>query len=1154
MAISGRSFQKVVAGARMPQEVTINNFNGVDLSSPTFQINGSRAASSINFLKKDDINQKREGFENVLTLETATANQIKGVFSFTDSTGVKRVVCVLNSTIYLITGLGSGNDYVDASYTFTALNNSANTAVTFATSEKFVSGWVAGDRLYLLFPGTDYVVVYYNADAVDGARVVVDSLPNNKDLTYIPLTRFGSTAIGTGIAYEAGIAYDDLNMLTQWKKNNFRTGVFANIANDNPFHTDEFFRYTLDSKISSLNNSADLSQIRLKIKYLETTATNLLSLQSWNSTYANTLILDPNGPIPKVEIANTYKKAAYTTAGVGQDFLSSDIVFKLNFDPGFSSYPFGYKIPATSAWQTLDTFIHNSVNTLVVYDVATYPLGTYAYPMQATSATRAVIDLRQAVVNGYISHHIPTANGHHSFKILKGDFGGFSVNLSLWVVSTTTSSNTSGVFNKTCSIAVVTPNEYSVYEVEKELDLLPSNVGNDVAVFTTLVGGLDKVVANLYFGSDTENAYLQIPYNDTGSPGSFLHALSLSDFYSPTIGFSNMEILFPFYVEGYTSRVTNNKFGKLFGYNGSKNRLFLGGNPEFKNVLYHTYNTNFYTQGQGEIVPTNSDLTYFSDLEYNIIGSEDNAITGLEVLSDNKLLVLKMDNKEDSTIHTITATTIKATAYDGSSVTALDGTDLQEELYLADTGNIGDGLEHHWLIATLNGDTMFLSKSGVRGVVAERNLPTSPRKSVSRSSVINRILRQSYTEIDEAAMTVHNGRLYVFLDGTIYVADEDYKAEAGQDFEYEWWILKSKEVTNNNVKSFEDIDLKNFFEFDGELYFYDNGSQLLDGTYRNRIYKLVDGSYVDKKIDRYANGYITYNTSTTGPGDTTISDVVGPPVVITNLSTDKYVSFKYQTYHLLGDATINTTTNRIDFNNVNKIPALTLNEIAEGREVVVVKGGSASFTNTYYFYDVDEYSTQLKDSNGNIITNWTNFETAGYVTFGAPIKPGKELKVNSINGATFEFTLMFDYDVLTRFTFIEAQTPNREFFVIDKPNVTAQYITAPFNFGSISDLKTITKFIISNDTRQDSFVQIEYLASNDTDMFKTITNTNTELNLSNMSFNTIYFGSVNLPLPFSVRTNMRNVQSVMFKFYNNEDNNACITNLTMLYYMTRKVR
>jgi hypothetical protein len=149
---------------------------------------------------------------------------------------------------------------------------------------------------------------------------------------------------------------------------------------------------------------------------------------------------------------------------------------------------------------------------------------------------------------------------------------------------------------------------------------------------------------------------------------------------------------------------------------------------------------------------------------------------------------------------------------------------------------------------------------------------------------------------------------------------------------------------------------------------------------------------------------------------------------------------------------------------------------------------------------------------------------------------------------------MFDYDVLARFTFISGQTPDREFFIIDKPNVTAQYITAPFNFGSISDLKTITKFIVSNDTRQDSYIQIEYLASNDTDVFKSITNTNTELNLSNMSFNTIYFGSVNLPLPFGVRTNMRNVQSVMFKFYNNESNNACITNLTMLYYMTRKVR
>jgi hypothetical protein len=933
-------------------------------------------------------------------------------------------------------------------------------------------------------------------------------------------------------------------MLTQWKKNNFRTGLFSNIVNDNPYHVDQFFRYNLDSKISSLN-TANLSEIRLKIKYLEVSVLKSLgTLFNWVSHYLSTIQNSFSSPITGTV---TTKKISYSTSNPGKDFPTSDIVFR--YRTSTSTY--------TNFYST-DTF---TPGVTVYWNVTTHPINaTFPYPMQATSTNRVVIDLRQAVVDGYISHQASLANGHHMFHVLKGDFGGFNVSISIWTTyqylgNPVTSSAIT--YNNGVNVSVITPSEFLAYQIEKELDLTPTFIGADVATFSTLVNGSNCIVANLIFGSGEENAYLQIPYNTSGIPSSFLGQKSLSDFFPPIIGFANMEILFPFYVEGYSGRITNNKFGKLFGYNGANNRLFLGGNPEFKNVLYHSYNTNFYTQGQGEIIPTNNDLTYFSDLEYNIIGSEDNAITGLESLSDNKLLVLKMDNKEDSTIHTISATTIKATAYDGSSVTALDGTDLQEELYLADTGNIGDGLEHHWLIATLNGDTMFLSKSGVRGVVAERNLPTSPRKSVNRSSVINRVLKQAYTEVDEAAMTVHNGRLYVFLDGTIYVADEDYKAEAGQDFEYEWWILKSKEVTNGGVKSFEDIDLKNFFEFDGELYFYDNGNQLLEGLYRNRIYKLVEGSYVDKKVDRYANGNITYNTFTTGSGDTTISDLAGPPDVISNLTTSKYVSFKNQTYHLLGRANINTATNRIDFNYVNKIAALTLNEIAEGREVVVVNGGSASITNTYHFFNVNEYSTQLKNSNGILVTDWTNFgfnDGVPYAFFAAPIKPGKELKVNSINGATFEFTLMFDYDVLARFTFISGQTPDREFFIIDKPNVTAQYITAPFNFGSISDLKTITKFIVSNDTRQDSYIQIEYLASNDTDVFKSITNTNTELNLSNMSFNTIYFGSVNLPLPFGVRTNMRNVQSVMFKFYNNESNNACITNLTMLYYMTRKVR
>jgi hypothetical protein len=135
---------------------------------------------------------------------------------------------------------------------------------------------------------------------------------------------------------------------------------------------------------------------------------------------------------------------------------------------------------------------------------------------------------------------------------------------------------------------------------------------------------------------------------------------------------------------------------------------------------------------------------------------------------------------------------------------------LFEELYLADTGSISDGVEKHWLVATLNGDTVFLGKQGVRAIVPERNLPTAPRKSVRRSSVIDRVLEENYAHVENSSMIVFEGRLYVYLNGTIYVADETYTYQEGSEMEYEWWILKSNEFTEGQVKDFRDFNVKGF--------------------------------------------------------------------------------------------------------------------------------------------------------------------------------------------------------------------------------------------------------------------------------------------------------------------------------------------------------
>ena len=68
----------------------------------------------------------------------------------------------------------------------------------------------------------------------------------------------------------------------------------------------------------------------------------------------------------------------------------------------------------------------------------------------------------------------------------------------------------------------------------------------------------------------------------------------------------NIFVTFRSTVEGYEDRITNCSFGILFGTNGGSNRLFLSGNKDLPNY-------DFYS----EI----NDFTYFSDLNYAILGS-----------------------------------------------------------------------------------------------------------------------------------------------------------------------------------------------------------------------------------------------------------------------------------------------------------------------------------------------------------------------------------------------------------------------------------------------------------------------------------------------------------------------------------------------------
>ncbi|MBR6736192.1 MAG: hypothetical protein IKL92_04950, partial [Oscillospiraceae bacterium] len=87
---------------------------------------------------------------------------------------------------------------------------------------------------------------------------------------------------------------------------------------------------------------------------------------------------------------------------------------------------------------------------------------------------------------------------------------------------------------------------------------------------------------------------------------------------SPVDGEDNVKITASKTHEGYAGRINGCTIGTLYGINGAADRLFVSGNPEFKNCDWHS-----------EL----GDLSMFGDMSYALLGHDESAVTGYSVIA-----------------------------------------------------------------------------------------------------------------------------------------------------------------------------------------------------------------------------------------------------------------------------------------------------------------------------------------------------------------------------------------------------------------------------------------------------------------------------------------------------------------------------------------
>lgn len=254
-------------------------------------------------------------------------------------------------------------------------------------------------------------------------------------------------------------------------------------------------------------------------------------------------------------------------------------------------------------------------------------------------------------------------------------------------------------------------------------------------------------------------------------------------------GMDNVKITYTKEVEGYADRIMKCTIASLYGV-GGENRVFVSGNPEYKS-------RDWYSQIY--------DATYWPDLNYSIVGSEETAIMGYAKLGKYQLII-----KEESQVH--------STIYKRYGTLADNG----DASFSLEAGVTGVGAVSKYSFSNLMDEPLFLSSRGIYAVSTINILADNTVR--NRSYFIDNKLRNE-AGLENAISCEWNGYYILCLNNVAY-------------------ILDSKQLTTTSRRT--DID------YSYESYYWTNiparcflsvGDELYFGTEDGRICKFNNDIY-----------------------------------------------------------------------------------------------------------------------------------------------------------------------------------------------------------------------------------------------------------------------------------------------------------------------
>ena len=238
-------------------------------------------------------------------------------------------------------------------------------------------------------------------------------------------------------------------------------------------------------------------------------------------------------------------------------------------------------------------------------------------------------------------------------------------------------------------------------------------------------------------------------------------------------GRDNVEITYSKTVEGEADKICKCDRFALYGV-GKNDRVFVAGNPDEPSVDWYS---------------GLDDPTYFPDLGYSQIGTDQTAIMGYCRIGEY-LGIIKQDNDQDATVFLRSANLV-----DGRAV------------FPVKQGITGVGAVSARAFGTLLDEPLFLARTGIYGITSTN--VAQERTVQNRSYYVDAALTKEQG-LENAVATVWDGYYVLAINGHCYILDgkqnKSYRPQSQGDYIYECY-------------HWENVPAICFMEHDGELFF-----------------------------------------------------------------------------------------------------------------------------------------------------------------------------------------------------------------------------------------------------------------------------------------------------------------------------------------------